>query len=314
VLPNGFRLAAKVVKYSPPVAGAAMAGRDLALLHLEASDMPSLDFGDSSQAKIGDKLHILGFPNIVMTHELLNASAKIEASITNGAVSGFQRDVANQPLIQTDAAAATGASGSPAVGSDGRVLGVLSFVTSEQGTVVQGFNFVLPAAAVLDFLKGTGAPLDERSTFNAAWYAALSDHFAGNYSRAARHLQEANRLVPELPDVRRLTAENEERRKSEPFLPWKTVAAGVLVACALGYGVLVLRQRKRNRFRVRPSEVAKLVESENPPVILDVRDAPTYARSPVRIPQSLHVPAEKLAEAAPGLGIERDRVIVAYCT
>jgi Rhodanese-like domain len=180
--------------------------------------------------------------------------------------------------------------------------------------VVQGFNFVLPAAAVLEFLRGTGVDLQEPSKFNAAWYAALSDHFAGNYSRAARHLQEANRLVPELPDVRRLTAENEERRKSEPFLPWKTVAIGVLVLCAIAYAVFEVRRRRRNRFRVRPSEVARLVESENPPVILDVRDAPTYARSPVRIPQSLHVPLEKLAEAAPGLGIERDRLIVAYCT
>lgn len=314
ILPNGARLAAKVVKYSPPVAGAAMAGRDLALLRLEASDMPSLAFGDSTQTKIGDKLHIIGFPGIVMTHELLNASAKVEATVTNGAVSGFQQDVANQPLIQTDAAAATGASGSPAVGSDGRVIGVLSFVTSDQGTVVQGFNFVLPAAAVLDFLKGTGVALDEPSKFNAAWHAALSEHFAGNYSRAARHLQEANRLVPELPDVRRLTADNDERRKSEPFLPWRTVAAAVLVACAVAYAALAARRWRRNRFRVRPSEVARLVESDKPPVILDVRDAPTYARSPVRIPHSVHVTPEALAQDAPRLDIERDRLIVAYCT
>jgi serine protease Do len=314
ILANGARLAAKVVKYSPPVAGAAMAGRDLALLHLEAADMPSLALGDSTQTKIGDKLHIIGFPGVVMTHELLNASAKIEATITNGSVSGFQRDVANQPLIQTDAAAAARASGSPAVGSDGRVLGVLSFVTSDHGTVVQGFNFVLPAAAVVEFLKGTGVPLDETSNFNRAWHAALTDHFAGNYSRAARHLDEANRLVPQLPDVRRLTADNDERRKSEPFLPWRTVAVSVLVVCAVAYAALAARRWRRNRFRVRPSEVARLVESEHPPVILDVRDDAAYAKSPVRIPRSMHVTPQQLAQDAPHLDIARDRAIVAYCT
>lgn len=291
-----------------------MPGRDLALLHVEASDMPSLSFGDSSRTKIGDKLHIIGFPGVVMTHELLNASAKVEATITNGAVSGFQQNVANQPLIQTDAAAAAGGSGSPAVGTDGRVLGVLSFVTSDQGTVVQGFNFVIPAMAVLEFLKGTGVPLDEPSNFNRAWHAALSDYFAGNYSRATRHLDEANRLVPELPDVRRLTADNDERRKSEPLLPWRTVAVSVLVASALAYAALVARRWWRNRFRVRPSEVARLVESEHPPVILDVRDDSTYAKSPVRIPQSMHVTPEQLAQAQPHLEIARDRLIVAYCT
>jgi hypothetical protein len=291
-----------------------MAGRDLALLHLEAADMPSLALGDSTQTKIGDKLHIIGFPGVVMTHELLHASAKIEATVTSGAVSGFQQDVANQPLIQTDAAATTGASGSPAVGSDGRVLGVLSFVTSDQGTVVQGFNFVLPAAAVVEFVKGTGVPLDEPSNFNRAWHAALTEYFAGNYSRAARHLDEANRLVPELPDVRRLMADNAERRKSEPWLPWGKVAVSLLVACALAYAVLAVRRWRRNRFRVRPSEVARLVESEHPPVILDVRDDSAYAKSPVRIPQSLHVTPAELAQETPHLDIARDRLIVAYCT
>ena len=314
ILPNGARLAAKVVKYSPPVAGAAMAGRDLALLRLEASDMPSLAFGDSSRTKIGDKLHIIGFPGVVMTHELLNASAKTEATITNGAVSGFQQDVANEPLIQTDAAAAAGGSGSPAVGGDGRVLGVLNFVTSDQGTVVQGFNFVLPAAAIVEFLKGTGVPLAESSNFNKAWHAALSDYFGGNYSRAARHLDEANRLVPELPDVRRLAADNDARRRSEPLVPWRTVAVSVLCICALAFAALAARRWRRNRFRVRPSEVARLVESEHPPVILDVRDDSTYAQSPVRIPRSLHVTPQELAQERPRLDIARDRVIVAYCT
>src|SRR6266700_2989003 len=67
--PNGW-LGATVSKYSPPVAGEAMSGRDLALLKLEAADMPALSLGDSSNAKSGDRIHILGFPGVVLTHEL----------------------------------------------------------------------------------------------------------------------------------------------------------------------------------------------------------------------------------------------------
>ena len=92
MLLNGLRLAAAVAKYSRPVAGEAMSGRDLALLRLEAADMPTLALGDSSGLKIGDRIHILGFPGVVLSHELLNASAKAEASVTNGAVSGFKQD------------------------------------------------------------------------------------------------------------------------------------------------------------------------------------------------------------------------------
>ena len=150
LLANGMRLGATVSKYSPPVAGEAMSGRDLALLKLEAADMPTLSLGDSPNANIGDKIHILGFPGVVLSHELLNASAKVEASVTNGAISGFKQDVANQLVIQVDAPAAWGNSGGPAVGSDGAVLGVLTFVSlgsGSQGTIVQGFNFIIPSAA-----------------------------------------------------------------------------------------------------------------------------------------------------------------------
>src|SRR3989442_28497 len=75
----------------PPVAGEGMSGPDLALLRLEAADMPALGLGDSNALNIGDRVHILGFPGIVLTHELLNASAKMEASVTNGAISASSR-------------------------------------------------------------------------------------------------------------------------------------------------------------------------------------------------------------------------------
>src|SRR2546422_343704 len=114
--------------------------------------------GDSNALKLGDHVHIIGFPGVVLTHELLNASAKVEASVTNGAVSGFRQDKTGQPVIQTDAPAAWGNSGGPTIDDRGLVVGVLTFVTQsggDQGTIVQGFNFVIPAQAVQDFLQGT---------------------------------------------------------------------------------------------------------------------------------------------------------------
>jgi S1-C subfamily serine protease len=317
ILANGIRLPAKIVKYSPPVGGA-MSGRDLALLRLEAADMPSLSLADSAGAKIGDRLHILGFPGVVLSHELLNASAKMEASVTSGAISGFKEDVANQPVIQTDAPAAWGNSGGPAVTAEGQVIGVLTFVSleaGEQGGIVQGFNFVIPSAAVRSFLADTGVVLDEPSRFNAAWYAGLRDFFAGHHARAARHLAEANRLLPELPDVRRVAAENEERLKSPRPFPWAAVGAALVLASLSGYAVLLASRWRRNRFRIRPSEVARLVETAaDPPVILDVRDAKTYASSPVRIPNAIHVTQEELAGGTTTLPIDPARTVVAYCT
>ncbi len=316
ILSNGIRLPARVAKYSPPVGGEEMSGRDLALLRLEADDMPSLTLTASTNAQIGDKIHILGFPAVVLSHELLNASAKMEASVTSGAISGFKRDRANQPVIQTDAAAAWGNSGGPAVTSKGEVLGVLTFVTvgeGDQGGVVQGFNFVIPATAVSEFLRGTEVPLDETGKFNVAWHAGLREFFTGNYSNAAKYFDEANRLVPELPDVRRMAAEA-KNPPARPF-PWAPVAVVVTLGSLGAWGVMLGLRWRRNRFRIRPSEVAQLLENAaTRPIILDVRDTATYVKSPVRIPGAKHVTAEELTCGGARLKIDRASTVVAYCT
>jgi len=137
LMANGFRLVAKVEKYSPPVStqtgSGVMSGRDLALLAVEASEMPAFRLAASKNVKIGDPIHILGFPGVVLSHELLNKSSMLEASVTNGAVSGFKTDPIGQDLVQTDAPAAHGNSGGPAVGDDSLVLGILTFISLTEG-------------------------------------------------------------------------------------------------------------------------------------------------------------------------------------
>jgi len=314
MLQNGMRLAARIAKYSAPGAGDAMSGRDLALLRVEAADMPTLLLGDSSSVKIGDKIAVIGFPDVVRNHELISRSAKAEASVTHGAVSGFKQDRANQPVIQTDAAAEAGISGGPALNAAGTVVGVMTFVTQGEGGAVQGFNFVIPSAAVREFLAGTTVALDETSRFNAAWHEGLADYFSKNYSRAARPLAEANRRLPELPDVLRITGEAAERSKSQPLLPWAQVGIALVLGGSGGYALLIWRRWLRNAFRISPSEVAKLLEGNDPPAILDVREATAYERSPMRIPRSLRVTIADLENGGKRPDVDQKRMIVAYCT
>jgi S1-C subfamily serine protease len=321
LLSNGVKFPAQVLKYSPPVAGEAMSGRDLALLRVEAADMPSLPMARSGTEKIGDPLHILGFPGIVLTHQLLSESAKFEASVTNGSISGFKEDVNGRSIIQTDAPATWGNSGGPAVDDAGRVIGVLTFASVQPrggDGPVQGFNFVIPVTAIREFLEGTPATIDGTSRFNAAWHAALGDFFAGRHARAARSLREANRLLPELPDVRRITAENAARLTSSPrtLVAPRTLAFASVLLCALGVGAAGLMRWRRNRFRIPPLELARLLDTSlDPPIILDARSTETYDKSPVRLPRAIHVAPEDLAgERKPLLTVDGARTIVAYCT
>jgi hypothetical protein len=249
-----------------------------------------------------------------MSHELLSSSAKVEASVTHGSISGFKQDRANQTVIQTDATAEAGTSGGPVLDGLGRVVGVMTSVTQGEGGAVQGFNFVIPSAAVHDFLSGTAVDLDEPSRFNVAWRAGLADFFSGRYSRAARELAEANRLLPELPDVTRITAENAARAKTQPWLPWQEIGFALVLASFAGYAMLLWRRWRRNRYRISPSEVARLLEGTEPPAILDVREATAYDRSPVRIPRSLRLTPSDLSDGGKRPDVDRARLVVAYCT
>ena len=315
VFSNGTRLRAEVKKYSPPVIGAEMSGRDLALLKVEAKDLPVLGLSDSRNAQIGDPVHILGFPGVVLSHELLNQSARVEASVTNGAISGFKQDVANNPVIQTDAPAAWGNSGGPAVNVHGEVTGVLTFVSlapGAEGSIVQGFNFIIPSAAVRDFVGGTEVSLDGRSAFNDHWFAGLQAFFDQSYRRAARRFRAADKVQPNLPDVKRMLTEAESRPTP---IPWGWLTGGVTIASLGAFGLMWARRLRRNRFRIAPTEVVRMLEdSPTPPIILDVRSDNAYARSPLRIPNAVHVTPQELQGGTTPFSIEPDRTVIAYCT
>jgi serine protease Do len=321
LISNGTKLKADVQKYTPPLSNApgAMSGRDLALLKIEGENYPVLPLADSRSARIGDPVHILGFPGVVLSHELLNASASVEASVTNGAVSGFKEDVANQSVIQTDAPAAWGNSGGPAVDAQGRVLGVLTFVSlasGPEGALVQGFNFIIPSQAVREFAQGTAVNLDGRSRFNDLWWAGLRDFFTDAWKRALDHFEQADQLVANLPDVKRLTGEAREYLKNPPPrpFPWFWVAIGVTLVSAGGYGVQFFRRWQRNRYRVSPSEVVKLLEEGKEPLIVDLRRTETYDALPLKIPGSIRLDPASVAAGAASLELDTARPVVAYCT
>jgi S1-C subfamily serine protease len=321
LVPNGTSLKAQVVKYSPPVAGdpSGMSGRDLALLRIPGENFPVLKLADSKVIQIGDPIHIIGFPGVVVSHELLNKSASVEASVTNGAVSGFKEDASNNSVIQTDAPAAWGNSGGPAVDDLGLVVGVLTFVSlapGPEGSIVQGFNFLIPAKAVKSFVQGTGVNLDSAGKFNPTWNAGLRDFFTEDWKGAVRKFEGADKLLPGLPDVKRMLGEARDKVKNPPPrpFPWFWVAIAVTFVSAGGYGAQYYFRWQKNRYRIRPAEVVRLMEEGKQPIILDTRKSEVYETLPLKIKDSVRLAPEELETGISGLELDVNRPVVAYCT
>jgi hypothetical protein len=319
---NGARLKAEVKKYSAPVSAeaAAPSARDLALLKIPGDTFPVLRLADSTKvAQIGDPIHIMGFPGVVLSHEFLNESSSMEASVTNGGVSGYKRDKSNNPLIQTDAPAAWGNSGGPAVDDRGAVVGVLTFVSvapGPEGSIVQGFNFVIPSNVVRGFVEGTPVNLESPGKFNPTWYAGLRAFFTEDWKGAERQFAQVDKLLPGLPDVKRMRDDVRDKMKNPPPrpFPWFWVAIGVTLVSAGGYGAQFYIRWQRNRYRVRPGEVVRLMEDGKLLTILDTRKSEAYERLPLKIPNSVRLSPEELESGISGLELDPTQPVVAYCT
>jgi rhodanese-related sulfurtransferase len=261
---------------------------------------------------------MLGFPGVVLSHELLNQSATLEASVTNGAVSGFKQDAIGQDMVQTDAAAAHGNSGGPAVLDDASLVGVLTFVSLSPsgGAIVQGFNFLIPAKDVRTFLKGTPVTRPGESRFNDAWQAGLTALFAERYATAVARLSEANTLLPNLADVKRALAEAEQKLKNPPPrpFPWAWVAAAVTLISVGIYGAMFGRRWWKNRYRILPGQVIGAIENGRNPVLVDVRTRGDFETSPLRLPGAIRLEPEAVEAGQVDLSAEHEALIVTYDT
>ena len=322
VLASGKRLKAEVKKYSPPASTEpnTPSARDLALLKVPDGDYPMLPLADATDVQIGDPIRIIGFPGVVLSHELLNESASLDASVTTGAVSGLKQDRANHPFIQTDASAAWGNSGGPAINSKAELVGVLTFVSlapGAEGSIVQGFNFAIPARTVKNFVSDTPVKLNQMGKFDQAWFAGLRDFFTENWGGAKRKFEAADKIQPGLVDVKRMLGEATEKVKNPPPkpFPWFWVTVGVTLLSAGGYGAQVGLRWQKNRYRVGPSEVFKLAEAGKKPIIVDARQQKAYDEVPIKIPGSIRLSPEDLKSGSlDSLDLDMTRPVVAYCT
>lgn len=115
---------------------------DLAVIKIEASNLPVLKHADSDQAKVGQWVLAVGNP------------FDLTSTVTAGIISAKGRDIniiqardgrndAIESFIQTDAAVNPGNSGGALVDAMGRLLGINTAISTRTG-VFEGYSFAIP--------------------------------------------------------------------------------------------------------------------------------------------------------------------------
>ncbi|MBQ0038049.1 MAG: trypsin-like peptidase domain-containing protein [Clostridiales bacterium] len=118
---------------------------DLAVLKIDAKDLPTAEFGNSDLALVGDSVYAIGNP----------LGVELRGTMTDGIISAIDRSVEidgkTMSVIQTNAALNNGNSGGPLINECGQVIGIntLKMGNVEGAEVsVEGLGFALPITSV----------------------------------------------------------------------------------------------------------------------------------------------------------------------
>ena len=150
---------------------------DIAVLKIDAKDLPILELGDSSQLKVGQTVIAIG-----------NALGEFRNTVSTGVVSGLSRsitaygaEIGSQNLIgliQTDASINSGNSGGPLLDLGGQVIGINVAMASGQN-----IGFALPINQVKEAIKS----VQEHGRIIRAWLGV-------RYVQIDKTLAEKNKL------------------------------------------------------------------------------------------------------------------------
>jgi len=155
---------------------------DLALLKVDADDLPVLKFAEPEAIKVGEWVVAIGSP------------FGLDFSASAGIVSAIGRSIPTErnenyvPFIQTDVAINPGNSGGPLFNLDGEVVGINSQIYTRSGGSI-GLSFAIPASVALEVVE----QLKEKGRVDRGWLGVviqevdrdLADSFGLNKPRGA---------------------------------------------------------------------------------------------------------------------------------
>ncbi|MEE8428079.1 MAG: DegQ family serine endoprotease [Gammaproteobacteria bacterium] len=143
---------------------------DVALLKIDAKDLPVAKIGDSSKLDVGEWVLAIGSP------------FGFDHSATAGIVSAKGRSLPREnyvPFIQTDVAINPGNSGGPLFNLEGKVVGVNSQIYSRTGGYM-GLSFAIPIEVAMDVVE----QLKTKGRVSRGWLGVLIQDVTRNLAES----------------------------------------------------------------------------------------------------------------------------------
>jgi len=169
-------LEAKLIGYDP--------SSDLALLKVEANNLPTVEVGNSEKLKVGEWVVAIGSP------------FGFDYSVTAGIVSAKGRSLPNEnyvPFIQTDVAINPGNSGGPLFNLEGEVVGINSQIYTRSGGFM-GLSFAIPMNVAMEVVS----QLKENGVVSRGWLGVAIQEVDKNLAESFGLSKAAGALVSQV--------------------------------------------------------------------------------------------------------------------
>jgi S1-C subfamily serine protease len=182
------------------IAGQPTPGKDIAVLKMDGSDLPTMPLADSIAAggvRSGADLIVMGYPGSVTVFPGFQPGSSVQPSLTIGHVSELKDMTGGWQVIQTDAVINHGNSGGPVFNNRGEVVGLATF----QLVGTQGVNFAESIDLAWQFLNELHVH-PRQSEFTRKYYQALEEYERPRHGHALRLFQTLAGAYPDISTPR----------------------------------------------------------------------------------------------------------------
>lgn len=212
-------------------------GRDVAVIKVNKSNLPTVRLGDSDKVEPGDKVFIIGYPDTGLD-EFFEPTALMEPTVSQGVISARRTLKNGMETLQTDAAINHGNSGGPAYNNKGQVIGLATFGAGpEQG--IEAIKFCMPINLAKEYLNELNVK-NKKSALDEAYEQALEAFWARDCTTAITKFEEALTFYPDHPfaqeyinECRRVIQAGEVKSK-QPEKGQQPVQADFVLPLVLG--------------------------------------------------------------------------------
>jgi hypothetical protein len=239
---------------------------DLAILHVDMTDTPSIPIGNTSNLAVQDQLTEIGFPgNGDASHPdgTYNSTDLITPTVETLNVVGIKSGDDGSNLVQVSGALEHGDSGGPALDINGNIQGIVSYSATDDPI---GSFFLRSANSARELAVATNIST-RPGTFETLWQQAFDDYSStasGHWHTAASELDALSTRYPGFRGVLPFKQYADQAEQSEVAIAGGASNLIALIALIIALLALVLlivlllaaRSRRRKQTTSVPAPVA----------------------------------------------------------